>query len=64
METIRILTEEELQARRNSKGKWEKKFGNGEKTRTCSVCHISQTVNVYHGKVMFNYCPYCGADMR
>ena len=43
---------------------WEiAKMGDGERVRTCSNCHISQTVNVYDGKVMFNYCPYCGAKM-
>lgn len=53
-----------LEAKRNSKGKWKQTYGDESNTRTCSVCHISQTVNVYQGKVMFNYCPYCGADMR
>ena len=45
-------------------GKWEiKKIGDGGTTRTCSNCNITQTVNVYNNKVMFNYCPYCGAKM-
>ena len=39
------------------------KIGDGGTTRTCSHCYITQTVNVYDGKVMFNYCPYCGAKM-
>lgn len=43
-------------------GKWEQ-FTKDSKTRTCSNCHISQTVNVYNDIVMFNYCPYCGAKM-
>lgn len=48
-----------------SKGEWTiSKMGDGEKVRTCSNCHISQTVNVYKNKVMFNYCPYCGAKMN
>lgn len=46
-------------------GKWKiLKMGDGEKVRTCSACHISQTVNVYKGKVMFMFCPYCGAKME
>lgn len=45
-------------------GKWEEDHWCGEKARRCSVCHITQTVNVYKGKVMYQYCPYCGADMR
>ncbi len=45
-------------------GKWEcKKIGDGGTTRTCSNCNITQTVNVYNNKVMFKYCPYCGAKM-
>lgn len=64
MDGIRKLTEEEIQEKRDSKGEWIQIFLNDEKTRTCSVCGITQTVNVYQGKVMFNYCPYCGADMR
>lgn len=43
-------------------GKWQH-FNHNSKARTCSVCNISQTVNVYNNKVMFNYCPYCGAKM-
>ena len=43
-------------------GKW-KWFAHNSKTRTCSVCNISQTVNVYNNTVMFRYCPYCGAKM-
>lgn len=43
-------------------GKWEW-FAHGSNARTCSNCHISQTVNVYNDKVMYNYCPYCGAKM-
>lgn len=35
----------------------------GKRVYTCPNCHISQTVNVYNGKVMFKYCPYCGAKM-
>lgn len=45
--------------------------GNGEwkwtligESYTCSNCHITQTVTVYMGKPMFNFCPYCGANMR
>lgn len=43
-------------------GKWEW-FAHDSNTRTCSNCHISQTVNVYNDEVMYNYCPYCGAKM-
>ena len=45
-------------------GKWVKEYWNGEHTRKCSSCNITQTVTTYRGKVNFNYCPYCGADMR
>ena len=44
-------------------GTWIKDYWHGERTRKCSVCNINQTVNVYMGKVKFNYCPYCGAKM-
>ena len=51
--------------RKQSNGEWKiSKIGDGGKVRTCSNCHISQTVNVYNGKVMFKYCPYCGAKMK
>ena len=43
-------------------GEWEF-FANDSRTYTCSNCHITQTVNVFNGKVMFDYCPYCGAKM-
>lgn len=43
-------------------GEWEW-FAHNSKTFTCSNCHITQTVNVYNDKIMFNYCPYCGARM-
>lgn len=45
-------------------GRWIKEYWNGEYTRKCSACNITQTVTIYRGKVNFNYCPYCGADMR
>ena len=51
--------------RKQSEGEWKiLKMRDGEKVRTCSACLISQTVNVYKGKVMFRYCPYCGAKMK
>lgn len=51
--------------RRQSEGEWKiMKMGDGERVRTCSSCLISQSVNVYKGKVMFRYCPYCGAKMK
>ena len=34
------------------------------KTRTCSNCNITQTVNVYKGVVRFKFCPYCGMKMK
>lgn len=50
--------------RKQSEGEWKiMKMGDGEKVRTCSSCLISQSVSVYKGKVMFRYCPYCGAKM-
>ena len=51
--------------RKQGEGEWRIiKIGDGGTTRTCSNCYISQTVNVYRGKVMFKYCPYCGAKMK
>lgn len=51
--------------RKQSEGEWKiMKMGDGERVRTCSSCLISQSVNVYKGKVMFRYCPYCGAKMK
>lgn len=46
------------------RGQWIKEYWNGEHTRKCSACNITQTVTTYRGKVNFNYCPYCGVDMR
>lgn len=40
-----------------------KKGTQGFQTATCSRCNITQSVNTYQEKVMFNYCPYCGAKM-
>ena len=45
-------------------GKWIEEGWHGEKTRRCSVCNITQTVNVYKGEVKFKHCPYCGAKME
>ena len=44
-------------------GKWIEEWWHGEKTRKCSVCNLTQTVNTYKGEVKFKYCPYCGAKM-
>lgn len=44
-------------------GKWIKEWWHGERTRTCSICNITQSVNVYEDEVKFKYCPYCGAKM-
>lgn len=38
-------------------------IGENNTTRTCSQCHITQTVVVYDNKVMYQYCPYCGSKM-
>ena len=35
----------------------------GFQTVKCSVCNITQSVNTYQNKVMFRFCPYCGAKM-
>lgn len=62
-EVAEVLAEAEYRKQRI--GQWEiSKIGDGGTTRTCSNCHISQTVNVYNGKVMFKFCPYCGARMK
>lgn len=47
-------------------GEWQVRFPYKDtgKTRTCSNCNITQTVNVYEGKVRFRFCPYCGAKMK
>lgn len=51
--------------RKQGEGTWEiRKIGDGGTTRTCSNCLITQTVTIYNGKVMFRYCPYCGAKMK
>lgn len=41
-----------------------KKGTQGFQTARCSNCNITQSVNTYQERVQFNYCPYCGADMR
>ena len=40
------------------------KSAKGFHTATCSNCNITQSVMVYQGKIKYNFCPYCGADMR
>lgn len=47
------------------KGEWQVRFpyDDTDKARTCSNCKITQSVNVYDGKVRFRFCPYCGAEM-
>ena len=63
--TIEQIIDEHPSAQpERKKGKWIKEYWNGEHTRKCSACNITQTVTTYRGKVNFNYCPYCGADMR
>ena len=44
-------------------GKWIKKYWHTENTRECSACHVTQSVTVVGDKVMYKYCPYCGAKM-
>lgn len=48
------------------RGEWVIRFPYEDtgKTRTCSNCNITQTVNVYDGVVRFKFCPYCGAMMK
>lgn len=57
---IENMPDEDVVEVKHGYWKW---FAHNSKTRTCSICNISQTVNVYKNKVMFNYCPYCGAKM-
>lgn len=47
-------------------GKWEVRFPykDTNKVRRCSNCGITQSVNIYEGKVKFKFCPYCGAKMK
>lgn len=60
----RQMVEEMPTIEEQKTGKWIKEYWNGEHTRKCSACNITQTVTTYKGKVNFNFCPYCGADMR
>lgn len=46
------------------KGKWIKEHWHSNNVRECSACHLTQSVTTYRGIVNFNFCPYCGADMR
>lgn len=46
------------------KGHWIKEYWMSERVRKCSACNIAQTVTTHKGKVNFNFCPMCGADMR
>lgn len=47
-------------------GEWIVRFPYEDtgKTRMCSNCNMTQTVNVYDGVVRFKFCPYCGAKMK
>lgn len=48
---------------KQAEGRWQR-YAHNSTTCTCSNCHITQTVNIYNDKVMFKYCPYCGAKMK
>lgn len=55
--------------RRNRKNRKNRKSEIGLQTAYyttvyCTNCDVPQTVTVYNGKIQFNFCPYCGADMR
>lgn len=63
-EVIQIVADAPTIAPKQKRGKWIKEYWNGEHTRKCSACNITQTVTTYRGKVSFNYCPYCGARME
>lgn len=41
----------------------DKNIDKGGSTATCSSCRMTQTVNVYDGKITYRFCPYCGAKM-
>ncbi len=58
------IIDEQPTIEERKEGTWIKEYWNCEHTRKCSACNITQTVTTYRGKVNFNFCPYCGADMR
>lgn len=49
------------------KTRWKITIDNGFKMYTCPECECRMTKNHYDfavGLKGFNYCPYCGSDMR
>ena len=50
--------------RENVRGKWLRKFESHRwVNNTCSNCGWAKIVDI-HVSLDYNYCPYCGADMR
>lgn len=45
-------------------GRWESPVSVGNGIKFCSVCRNEAYWDTDYGQQLFDYCPYCGADMR
>ena len=54
-----------LKAEQPKKGHWEKAKHANDRWHSCSVCGVTTERLDHNGfKLICNYCPVCGADMR
>lgn len=46
------------------RGRWEKDEKRNSFEKFCSICKHEAYWDTDYGQQLFDYCPYCGADMR
>lgn len=59
---IEQITAEDVQTVR--RGRWEKDEKRNSFEKFCSICKHEAYWDTDYGQQLFDYCPYCGADMR